>query len=49
LFYGANVIILVEIGEPSWRILYPIEDNEQLLMENLDLVDEVIDAARIKV
>jgi hypothetical protein len=31
----------VEIGQPSWRVMYPAKNNEQLLREDSDLVDEV--------
>jgi hypothetical protein len=48
MVYGTDAVILVEIGQPSWRVMYPAENNEQLLREASNLVDEVREIARIK-
>jgi len=48
LTYGSDAVIPVEIGEPSWRTLYPSGQNDALLREDLDLVDEDRELARIK-
>ena len=44
LVYG-NAIIPVEIGEPSWRVMYTPPNNDALLREELDFVDEVRELA----
>jgi hypothetical protein len=43
-----HAVIPVEIGQPTLRLMYPAENNEQLLREDSDLVDEVREIARIK-
>jgi hypothetical protein len=48
MVYGSDAVIPVEIGQPSWRIMYPRQENEQLLRENSDMVEEIREAARIK-
>ena len=48
MVYGSDAVIPVEIGQTSWRVMYPAENNEQLLREDSDLVDEVQEIARIK-
>jgi len=48
LTYDSDAVIPVEIGEPSWRTLYPSDQNGTLLREDLDLVDEDRELARIK-
>ena len=48
MVYGSDAIILVEIGQPSWRIMYPTQENEQLLREDFVMVEEIREAARIK-
>jgi len=48
LTYGADAVIPVEIGEPSWRTTNPPENNEALLRENIDMIDEIREAARLK-
>jgi hypothetical protein len=48
MVYGSDAVIPVEIGHPSWRIMYPTQENEQLLREDSDMVEEVREAARIK-
>ena len=40
-------MIPVEIGEPSWRVMYTPPNNDALLREELDLVDEVRELARL--
>ena len=49
MVYWTDAIIPVEIGQPSWRVMYPAEDNEQLLREDCNLIDKVREIARIKV
>ena len=49
MVYETDPVISVEIGQPSWRVMYPTEDNEQLLREDPNLIDEVREIARIKV
>jgi hypothetical protein len=41
LVYGTHAMIPVEIGEPSWRVMYTPPENQEILREELDLVDEV--------
>jgi hypothetical protein len=41
MVYETDPVISVEIGQPSWRVMYPTEDNEQLLREDSNLIDEV--------
>jgi hypothetical protein len=48
LVFRADAVIPVETGAPTWRMLYPANQNNQLLMENLDLADEVRETARLK-
>jgi hypothetical protein len=48
LVYGTDAVIPVEIGNPTWRITYPIPDNNQRLCEEMDVVDEVRELAKIK-
>jgi hypothetical protein len=38
----------VEIGNPTWRVTYLITDNNQRLLEELDVIDEVRELARLK-
>jgi hypothetical protein len=47
LVYGTDVVIPVEIGEPSWRVMFTPPNNQELLREKLDLVDEVRELARL--
>jgi hypothetical protein len=48
MVYDTNAVIPVEIGQPSLRVMYPAENNEQLLREDYDLLDEVREINRIK-
>ncbi|GAU46913.1 hypothetical protein TSUD_402940, partial [Trifolium subterraneum] len=50
LTYGTEAVILVEIGEPSSRIEYPLEEdiNDELLREELDLVEELRTGASLR-
>jgi hypothetical protein len=48
MVYGSDAVIPVEIGHPSWRIMYPSQENEQLLREDSDMVEEIREASRIK-
>ena len=48
MVYGSDAVILVEIGQPFLRVMYPAENNEQLLREDSDLIDEVRETAKIK-
>jgi hypothetical protein len=48
MVYGSDAVISVEIGQPSWRVMYPVENNEQLLREDSDMIDEVREVTRIK-
>jgi hypothetical protein len=48
MVYGSGAVIPVEIGQPSWRVMYPTENNEQLLREDSDMIDEVREVARIR-
>ena len=48
MVYGSDAVIPVEIGHPSWRVMYPAQENEQLLREDSDMVEEIREAARIK-
>jgi transposase InsO family protein len=48
MLYGSDAVIPVEIGQPSWLVIYPAEKNEQLLREDSDMIDEVREVARIK-
>ncbi|XP_019418532.1 PREDICTED: uncharacterized protein LOC109329311 [Lupinus angustifolius] len=49
LTYGAEAMIPVEIGEPTWRILQFNEgDNQSLLRNNLDEVEEIRERARLR-
>jgi hypothetical protein len=41
MVYGSDAVIPVEIGQPSWRIMYPTQENEQLLREDSDMVEEM--------
>jgi hypothetical protein len=47
LVYGTDVVIPVEIGEPSWRVMFTPPNNQELLREELNLVDEVRELARL--
>ena len=47
LAYGSDAIIPVEIGSPTFRTLNPPSDNSQLIKEDLDLIEEVHEMARI--
>ena len=47
LVYGTDVVIQVEIGEPSWRVMYTPPNNQEILREELDLVDEVRELVRL--
>ena len=40
-------MIPVEIGEPSWRVMFTPPNNEERLREELDLVDKVRELARL--
>jgi hypothetical protein len=40
-------VIPVEIGKPSWRVMFTPPDNQERLREELDLVDEVREFARL--
>ena len=48
LVYGTDAVIPVEIGNPTWRVTFPIPDNNQRLLEELDVIDEVRELARLK-
>jgi hypothetical protein len=48
MVHGTDAVIPVEIDQPSWWVMYPAENNEQLLWEDSHLVDEVREIARIK-
>ena len=48
MVYGSDTVIPVEIGHPSWRVMYPAQENEQLLREDSDMVEEIREASRIK-
>jgi hypothetical protein len=48
LVYGTETVIPLEIGNPTWRISYPIPDNNQRLRDELDVVNEVRELAKIK-
>ena len=48
MVYGSDDVISVEIGHPSWRVMYPAQENEQLLREDSDMIEEIREAARIK-
>jgi hypothetical protein len=48
MVYGSEAVIPVEIRQPSWRIMYPAQESEQLLREDSDMVEEIQEAARIK-
>ncbi|GAU10124.1 hypothetical protein TSUD_420000, partial [Trifolium subterraneum] len=50
LTYGTEAVIPVEIGEPSSRIEYPLEEdiNDELLREELDLVEELRTGAYLR-
>ncbi|GAU36139.1 hypothetical protein TSUD_316680 [Trifolium subterraneum] len=50
LTYGTEAVIPVEIGEPSSRIEYPLEEdiNGELLREELDLVEELRTGASLR-
>jgi len=49
LVYGAEVMILVEIGEPSLcRELYDLDQNHQNMCTHLDLLPELRDKAQIR-
>jgi hypothetical protein len=48
LVYGVDAVIPVEIGELTWKMLYSVEENDRLLMEDLNLEDEIRETARIK-
>ena len=45
LVYGTDAVIPVEIGGPSWRVMYIPPNNDALLREELDFVDEVRELA----
>ncbi|GAU23378.1 hypothetical protein TSUD_334260 [Trifolium subterraneum] len=50
LTYGTEAVIPVEIGEPSSRIKYPLEEdiNDELLREELDLIEELRTGASLR-
>ncbi|GKV45238.1 hypothetical protein SLEP1_g52347 [Rubroshorea leprosula] len=49
LAFGTEAVISIEIGVPSFRVTHFDEGrNEQLLRENLDLLDEVREEARLR-
>jgi hypothetical protein len=48
MVYGSDAVIPIEIGHPSWRVMYPAQKNEQLLRKDSDMVKEIREAARIK-
>ncbi|XP_019442352.1 PREDICTED: uncharacterized protein LOC109347077 [Lupinus angustifolius] len=49
LTYGAEAMIPVEIGEPTWRTIQFNEgDNQSLLRNNLDEVEEIRERARLR-
>jgi hypothetical protein len=48
MVYGSDAVIPVEIGQPSWRIMYLAQENEQLLREDSDMVEEIRDLVRLK-
>jgi hypothetical protein len=41
MVYRSDAVIPVEIGQPSWRIMYPTQENKQLLQEDSDMVEEI--------
>jgi hypothetical protein len=41
MVYGADAVIPVEIGQPSWRDMYLALNNEQLLGEDSNIVEEI--------
>jgi hypothetical protein len=45
---GSDAVIPVETGQPSWRVMYPAENNEQLLREDSNMIDEVREVAMIR-
>jgi hypothetical protein len=47
LVYGTDAVILVEIGKPSWRVMHTPQNNDEALREELNLVDEVRELARL--
>jgi transposase InsO family protein len=47
LVYGTDAVIPVEIGKSSWRVMFTPLNNHELLREELDLVDEVRELARL--
>ena len=49
LTYGSEVVLPLEVGTPSHRVAnYNDQANSPGLRENLDLIDEVREAARVK-
>jgi hypothetical protein len=41
MVYGSDAVIPVKIGQPSWRIMYPTQENEKLLREDSNMVEEI--------
>ena len=49
LCYGSEALISVEIGVPTLRVeLFSSESNEQNLRNNLELLDELHDQAKVR-
>ncbi|KAK4276422.1 hypothetical protein QN277_019368 [Acacia crassicarpa] len=51
LTYGCEAMIPVEVGEPSWRRLQVVQEeqaNDKAIAAELDLIDEVRTAAHFK-
>jgi len=49
LCYGSEALISIEIGVPTLRVeLFSLESNKQNLRDNLDLLNELHDQAKIR-
>ena len=49
LVYGAEALILVEVGEPSLRFQYVTEEpNNEAMITSLELLDERREAALVR-
>ena len=47
LAFGTDAVIPVEIENPTLRVTHPSRDNSQLIREDLDLLEEVHEAAKL--
>jgi hypothetical protein len=47
LLYGTDAVFPLQIGEPSWRVMFTPPNNQERLREELDLMDEVRELARL--